>query len=117
MMLTGAGLLRERVRFERRVNSLDGYGNTVSSWNQLVGPVAARIKPLRGGEKVMAQRLESVVTVEITVRKSSDTIQVTEADRAIDVRSGDEFNIKAVVNPDERGRYLTFTATRGDVSG
>jgi len=116
-MLTGAGLLRERVRFERRATADDGYGNKVDAWELLTGPVAARIKPLRGGETVLAQRLESVVTVEITVRSSAATRGVNEADRIVDARTGEGYNIRAVVNADERGRYLVFTATHGDVSG
>lgn len=106
------GSLRSSVRFERRVDSADGIGGFTSSWSP-VATVAAKLTPLKGGEEVRAARLSGQEPVEITVRSETLTRSITSADRAVDVRSGQTFNIKWTGNLDERDRFITVIAQAG----
>jgi head-tail adaptor len=113
-----AGPLRERIRFERRAAaSGDGYGNFEGAWATLVEAVASRVRPIRGGESVMAARLTGVTTYEITVRSSIATRGVAPGDRAVRESDGATFNIRAIVNPDERDRYIALTCETGAADG
>jgi SPP1 family predicted phage head-tail adaptor len=110
---TRAGELRERIAFEFQELVDDGYGNTVSGdWT--TGPtVAARIQPLRGAETVQAARLAGKQPVEITIRRSAATVAVTTDWRARDVRTGTVYNVRSVVNPDEKHRFLALECELG----
>lgn len=110
--MTLPGRMRERVRFERRQTSSDGYGNTVDSWNAIT-TVAARIRPMSRGETVLASKLQGTRTTEIIVRSSSLTRGLTPDDRAVDTRSNDIWNIRAIENRDEHEEYLTIVCETG----
>lgn len=121
MRTPGAGELRESVYFERRAVSDDGFGNTVSGdfarWYPTPsGGVPAKIVPLRGGETVQAQRLAGTAIYEIWVRADSTLDGLTAADRVVDARSGEIYNIRVDVNPDMRGRFRVLTCERGVAS-
>jgi SPP1 family predicted phage head-tail adaptor len=88
-----AGELRDRVRFERRQTSDDGYGNTVAEWIPELS-VSARVQPLRGTEAVMASRLQGVQPVLIVVRASAASRAITPEWRAVDARSGTVYAIR-----------------------
>ena len=107
-----AGELRERVTFSERALTSDGYGNSLGDWADQF-TVAARIRPRLGGEEVMAARLSGRNLATITVRYSSDTAEITTDWRAVDTRTGDVWNVRSVVNPDERKRYIDVLAERG----
>ena len=87
--------LRERVRFERRVEADDGYGNTRGDW---IGQftVAARIMPLRGGEAVIAARLEGTQPAIVTVYADARTRTVTPDWRIVDARAGTVYAVRTV---------------------
>ncbi len=74
-----AGRLTERISLERRIetnpDAPNDYGNTVADW-QLQGEVWAEIKHLRGGETVMAGRLQNRHPVVLRVRTSALTRSV-----------------------------------------
>lgn len=78
---------------------------------------AANIKPRLGGEGVLAARLSGTNLVNITVRKSSSTVQVDSAWRAKDERSGVIYNIRSVIDPYENtadhGKFLEMLAEKG----
>ncbi len=78
---------------------------------------SANIKPRLGGEQVLASRLEGTNLVNITVRKSSDTVQVGTAWRAKDERSGSIYNIRSVIDPYENtsdhGKFLEMLCEKG----
>jgi len=109
-----AGQLRERLHFQTRVEHDDGYGNTVAEWATQF-TVAARLKPEGRGEQVLAARLSGVQTYRCTVRKSSETVQITEAWRAVDARNADR--IFAVKSPpadfSEKGASLDMLVQSG----
>ena len=109
----GAGPLRERIAFESRAAIDDGYGNVVSGDWTLLTTCAARVEPLRGAETVQAMRLAGRQPVKITVRRSSLTMQIKPDFRARDVRSGELYNVRSVMNPDEKNRFLEMECELG----
>lgn len=111
-----AGLLRERIVFERRIAADDDYGNQVGTWEAGGPAVAARVQYLKAGEEVIGQRLSGVQPVVITVRSSTFTRGVTADWRARDARSDKTFNLKAP-RPGERRDYIEFLATSGEADG
>lgn len=115
-MKTGGGLLRERLRFERRAAGDDGAGNHVAGFAPEFIE-AARVKPLRGDETVLAARLTGVTAYEITIRSNSRTRQIGPEWRAVDTRDGAVYSIRAAVNPDEHDRYVVLTAETGVADG
>lgn len=109
----GAGALDKLVRFEVRSVGEDEYGNvTTGPWaEQFREP--ARLRPLKGSEPVLAQRLVGVQPYVLTVRSSTRTRGVDGAWRAVNARSGAIYDITAITNPDERGAYLDMLVTEG----
>jgi head-tail adaptor len=113
-----AGELREMVRFERRRQIADdGYGNVLSGWTIIAGPMPARVEPQTGSEDVIAERPTGVQPVAITVRWSKTAAVVEPQDRAVDRRNNRIWNILSVSNNDERKQYLNMIATAGVADG
>lgn len=109
-----AGELREKVRFEARIQSDDEYGNPSAGEFSDQFTVAARIQPLKAGETIMAARLAGRKPVIIRVRYSSDTALIEAGWRAVDARTGTIYSIDAPpINVDERRRYFDIVATAG----
>lgn len=106
-----AGDLHYLVAFDRRVDVDDGYGNTKGGWEEKFQCRAA-YRHLRGGESVMAGRLEGRHTQIITVRSSSQTRQIGTDWRVRDVRTGDEFNIRDVTQETDR-QWISLLVERG----
>jgi SPP1 family predicted phage head-tail adaptor len=95
--MLAAGKLRERVTFQKRsAQADDGYGNTLTAFADVM-TVWAGVAPLRGGEEIMAARLQGTQPVVITVRYSSQTVAVTPEWRAVDARTGTVYNIRTAV--------------------
>lgn len=112
--MPSAGQLKDRVTFQRRGTVDDGYGNEVSGPWEDVFTVSANIAPARGREEVLAQRLQGVRPVEITVRWSSDTVKIQPEWRAINARSPDQvFNIHDIRDPDGKRAWNILTCTLG----
>lgn len=88
-----AGDLSQRYRFERRVEVADGSGNFEGGW-ELQFTVAANRKYLRGGESVMASRLDAKSPVILRIRSSAQARTITNDWRAVDARTAEIFNIR-----------------------
>lgn len=110
---SGAGALTERVHFKRRDEQDDGYGNPVAGdWTtQFTEP--ARLQPKLGSEPVLAARLTGVQPFLLVVRSSARTRGVTPAWRAVNARTGAEYNIRTVANVDERNAWLEMLVQEG----
>lgn len=109
-----AGNLRERVGFYRRAMASDGYGNSEGAFPaEPEFSVAANIKPRLGGEQVLQSRLQGVNLVNITVRWSSETAQVEPDWIVKNERTGEVYNIRSIINPDERRRFIEMLCERG----
>lgn len=114
--MTGAGDLRERIAFDRPRAASDGMGNAVGAWSEAFAVAAQRV-PLRGGEEVMAARLESRQPFILRVRRSSQTLTITASWRARDARSGAVYNIRTISDPDGRREWLDVLVEQGPVAG
>ncbi len=103
--------LFERVAFDLRIETDDGMGNTQGDWAEQFQCRAA-YRHLRGGESVMAGRLQGKHTQIITVRASSQTREITTEYRVRDTRTGDEFNIRDVTHETER-QWISLLVEKG----
>jgi SPP1 family predicted phage head-tail adaptor len=104
--------LRDRVAFDAETTGDDGYGNTVTGWaEQFV--VAAQIRYLRGSEPVIAERLQGVQPVVVTVRDSTQTRAINAGWRAREARTGTVFNIRSVTPSDGNRAWIDMLAEVG----
>ena len=110
-----AAELDARVAFHRRATIDDGYGNVEGGFdpNPAFPAVAAQIRPKLGGEEVFAARLGGRNPVNIIVRKSNNTEQVTTDWAAKNTRSGEVYNIRSVIDPDGENRWLEMLCEQG----
>lgn len=106
-----AGDLKYRVHCQRRVARDDGMGNTVAEFATEF-TVRAAYRHLRGGETVMASRLENKHPVLITVRSSSETRQINSDWRLVDARDDAEFAIRDVTAETDR-QFIAFLCESG----
>ena len=90
-----AGKLRNRVQLQTATVAQNEYGDPGKTWTTFK-TVWARIRPVSGSEFLEAQRVESELTHEITIRKND---LLTTADRV--KHKTKIFNIEAIV-PDEK---------------
>lgn len=112
-MAAGAGTLKERVSFAARNGQDDGYGNPVSGWVEQFQD-AAEYKHLRGGETVIAARLENRHPQVVRVRASTATRRVTSDWRITDVRTSVQYAIRDVTASTDR-KWIDFLCERGVV--
>lgn len=114
--IKGAGNLRERFAAESRQEIDDGAGNTVSGpWvEQCI--FSAAIDARRGGEAVIAGRLQGTVNFIVTGRYTSALAAVNTDWRLRDTRTGAIFAIRTVV-PRPGRDYIDFDAVSGVADG
>lgn len=110
-----AGDLDHRVAFDRRVNADDGYGNSSGDWVQQF-VVSAGFTHLRGGESVIASRLQGQHVQVIFVRASNQTGEVSGDWRIRDVRTGVAYNIRDITPSDDR-KWIDFLTQSGVAPG
>lgn len=114
--MSGAGDLRQRVKFSQRDTTPDEYGNVTTGWLDRF-TVAANITPRLGGEAVTSARLAGRQPVLITVRRSQDTAQIRTDWKATNVENGIEYNIRTAVDPHEgnvqHGKWIEMLAEAG----
>lgn len=102
------GALRHLVALQQRVDTIDGNGDTVTSW-QPFAQVYAEIAPLSAREFVAAQSLQSSVSCRITIRYLAG---VTATMRV--VHGSTVYNIAGVLADAGSGReYLTLACSEG----
>jgi hypothetical protein len=112
----GAARLYEKVAFDKRVpGNPDSppvdYGNTEGEWEEQFQRRAEFIH-LRGGESVLAARMQGQHTQVIRVRAGEETRSVNTDWRIRDLRTGAEFNIRDITPSDDRA-WLDILAVRG----
>lgn len=110
----GSGPLRERFAFDKRTDVPDGAGNTEGEWEEQF-VVAARRESLKGGETVMAARLEKRQPYIVTIRYNENTRRITHDWRARDVRTDAEYNLTSVVARPKRD-YIDILLTEGQAA-
>lgn len=102
--------MHDQAIFERRSNVQDGFGNYIGEWV----PAFTRwcsVNALRGGETVIASRLEGRQPAIVTVRSDPETDMIDPEMRA--TINGRAYNIREVPRLTEDGLYLEFLAEAG----
>ncbi|MDO1560418.1 head-tail adaptor protein [Brevundimonas sp. 2R-24] len=113
----GAGDLRQRVKFQRRVNTINDYGNAVGSWQDLAVERACSLAPTRGGEDVQAGRVQGRASWDCWVRSDSGTRTIVPGDRAVDTRTGQAFNVAFAGDMDGRRIWILIQLVSGAPDG
>lgn len=114
---SGAGSLSERVQLQKWTTTTDEYGNEVGGGFVTQFTCAARLRPLRGGEEVMAGRLSGTQPYVCTIRSSTASRQVTTDWQVVDARNtARKFNITSIANSDEKGALLDLLIVQGERS-
>src|SRR4051794_19649703 len=94
---TGAGPLRELLVAENRAAVDDGAGNEVSGpWTEQSRHPAS-VEARRGGEAVIAGRLQGTVNYLVTARYSAHAAAITTDYRFRDARSGATYAILTAI--------------------
>jgi len=93
-MKPDAGVLREKVAFDKPTQAPDGSGGTESGWSETLA-CRAHFHWLRGGESVMASRLTGKQPVVVTIRASQLAKSITTGYRMRDRRTGEIYNVRA----------------------
>ena len=109
-MKIGPGDLDERVTIRRSVKTPDGYGGNTETWVD-VATRWAKVLPLSGRERDMAEQTESPRNYRITLRRDSVTAAINEAN--IMVWRGSQMNIRFIADAGPRPLYLTFDCELG----
>lgn len=111
--MPGAGDLRDRLRFEKRAATQDEYGNAVTGEfaSQFIRSV--QIMPLKGGEDVIASRLQGTQPVIIIARFDTMTRTVTPEWRAVHVADGTVYAIRTAVDMDRKHQWIEMMAEAG----
>lgn len=112
-----AGGLNERFTFQKRAGTAgDGYGNFQERWESQFTVWTKRLF-LRGGETVVAERLQGRQPAVLTIRASSQTAQITTDWRAVNARDATEvYNIRSISFSEDRSFY-DILCERGVASG
>lgn len=100
--------LRQKVTIQQESEVADGQGGYTVGWSAFASNVDFRLEPVRGDERLQAQSLASAVMYRGTMRWRAG---VTAGMRVL--LGSTAYNIRAVVNPDERRRYLVLDLEEG----
>lgn len=101
------GRLDQRVTLQQATRTADGLGGYVKGWSD-VATLWARVEPLAGRERDMAQQVESPRDYRVTIRRRAD---VTTAHRLL--WQGNALNIRFVADEGARALYLALDCERG----
>jgi SPP1 family predicted phage head-tail adaptor len=104
------GRLHQRLAIEAPAPQADGYGGQGDPWTSPItlARVWGRVEPLRGRERLHGLQLEVQVTHRVTIRHRDD---VTARHR---LRLGARvFNVRAVIDVEERHRFLELLCEEG----
>ena len=83
----GAGNLSKWVAFDQRISADDGHGNKQDGFAE-VFQCHAGFEPMRGGEAIIASRLEGVQPIAVHLRASPNTLKIRPDWRMRDLRDG-----------------------------
>jgi SPP1 family predicted phage head-tail adaptor len=107
----GAGALYESVTFQAQGSTTDGAGGVLTSFSDVFSCRAAFFHQ-RGGEGVLAGRLEGRHTIVIRIRSSAVARTVTTDFRVVDKRLGTIYAVRDVTPSDDR-LYIDFLCESG----
>lgn len=93
----------------------DGAGNVLGDWFPR-GAFWAEIRDLRGGEDVLAGRLQGRSTVLVILRANAATRTIAPDDRLIDLATNRTLNVRHATPPDHRA-FITLLCESGVADG
>lgn len=102
-----AGDLRNQVSLQRKQNNSDGAGGSIITWLEYATPWC-KITPKTGGEKLYLGRLDAQGLSSVTMRYRADIVA---SDKL--VFKGQEFQIRSIINVEERNKYTELLIERG----
>ena len=106
-----AGLLRERVTFQRLTEgAFDDYGNVYSGCSDLATR-SADLREQKGRERITGGALQDAALATMRVRSDSTTSAITSADRV--VARGITWAIKDVMQVDAKDTMIEFVLEKG----
>jgi head-tail adaptor len=106
-----AGLLRERVTFQRLTEgAVDDYGNVYSGWDDLATR-SADLREQKGRERITGGALQDAAFATMRVRSDNITSAITSADRVI--ARGITWAIKDVMQVDAKDTMIEFVLEKG----
>lgn len=109
-----AGLLNKRCAFLRRATIDDGYGNVRGAWAPLI-TVWGGLRFESDEERLAADRPQSQAMGRLTIRCSAAAEGITAAD-CVEI-DGERWNVQAIAQRDQHGRYLEIKVMRGGAEG
>lgn len=109
-MANSIGKMRYRVQIQSATNTTDAGGGRTQAWSR-VADIWANIIPKSGKESYRQGKIQDDVTHDIYIRHRSD---IDAAYRIVyDSRT---FNIKSILNVEERDRFLLLSCVEGVAS-
>lgn len=108
----GSGGLYRKVTLQRPMAGSDGGGGVLDGFVDAF-TCRAEYVHLRGGESVLAARLEGVHTLVIRVRASSETRAATTDWRIVDARDETVYNIRDISEDEDSRLWLDFLCQKG----
>lgn len=116
MSSVSAGQLKHRVRIQQPTITKDALGAPTRAWSD-VASVWAEIAPISGREARFADRIDSEVSHQITVRYRSIFADPRAVATMRVLFRGRVFAIHAALNEDEAKVAVTLLATEGVLDG
>lgn len=98
--------------FQRPSFESDGYGNTRGDFEDIFTARGA-IRFKFGGEHVTASRLAGVQPLTIEIRSTAMSRLVDESWRVHDRTAMKYYNVRSIVNPDGRNRWIEILCDSG----
>ncbi len=107
--MSAIGKLRHAIALQQVTNAVDAGGGQARTW-ATTATVWASIALLSSREQLHAMQLRDSVTHRITIRYRSDVIPTSKWRVLFDGRT---FNIRSVLNTEERKKFLVMLAEEG----
>lgn len=101
-----SGSLRHRVAFERPKTTQDARGEQVTTWRR-VATVRGELRQLRGTERREAEQVAAAGTWRLKLR-TVPGLRIDTTCRVVELATGRELAITAMIDPTGRGRYVEF---------
>ena len=101
-------LLDRRITIQQLAVAQDASGQRSDAWRSFAENIAARIRPLSGGERLAAEAVQSAEDSEITIRYRPGVVQSMRV-----LYGARVFTVTSVVNIDERNEWLRLRCAEG----
>lgn len=106
-----SGKLNSKISIQKPVLSQNDFGEELPDWLE-VAVLGAEIKPLSGTERYKAMQISSEESVQISFRFVEKLKDFDSTYRIYDLREGKMYDVKAVLNIDNRNRQIIVMAKK-----